>query len=113
MRTYIILFLLLFLQGCSSVSLGNSRVGFDTVEGVAIQPADAVEIARPFLDESYRLRIESSSLPRDTEKVSIWVSLRGSYYFIVKESYPAKELSFYLDNAVRVHKQTGEIIEPK
>ena len=109
----IILFLIM-LTGCEPVALGNSASGYKTIPDAKIQPIDAVKIAQPYLDKTFELRSKSSTLERDKEnEPTIFVTLKDDFYYIVKENYPAKSIYFYLAHAVRVHKDTGEIIPPE
>ena len=107
-------YLVFALTGCEPIPVGSSWGGYRNVKGAKIQPAQAVELARPYLDRTFQLRKSNSELPRSKDKEPIiYVTLKDGYYFIVKDNYPAKSVHFYLDHAVKVHKNTGETIPPK
>jgi hypothetical protein len=78
-----------------------------------IDPNSAVELAAPYLEQTYLLRKSNSDLVRIEKNATVWVTVKGDYYYIVKESYPSIDASFYLDHAVKVHKKTGNVIEPE
>lgn len=113
MRTLLLLLMMIFISGCSAVTVGNSFSEYKILEGVKIQPERAVELAGPYLDKSFHLRTKNRP-PRmlSDRKPYINVMLKGNYYYVVKDNYPAIPTSFYLPHAVKVHKQSGEVIEP-
>ena len=107
-------FSLIALTGCEPVSVGSSYSGYKNVQGAKIQPSEAVELAKSYLDKTFELRKSNRESPRrEDREPHIFITLKDGYYFIVKESYPAKSVYFYLDHAVKVHKDTGEIIPPE
>jgi hypothetical protein len=79
-----------------------------------ISTDDAIRLAQPYLDRTFELRSEnrpedmqSDRPPRDI------VTPKGRWYYVVRDNYPAVKENFYLDHAVKVHMDTGEIIEPE
>lgn len=108
-------FLILGLVGCSEpIDVGSSYSGYQNVEGAKIQPNTAIELAKEYLNKSFELRKANIDVSRNNDKEpAIFVTLKDDYYYIVKENYPAKSIYFYLDYAVKVHKDTGEVIPPK
>ncbi len=74
-----------------------------TLEGVAVQPQQALALAKPHLAEhgTYAWRADR---PLQTTIVR-----GGSWYFVKATNYPAKSLRYYLHGAVKVHVQTGEV----
>ncbi len=110
----IILISFLSLAGCEPVSVGNSSSGYETVPDAKIQPEEAVKLVDIYVDKTFDLRIKDSDLKRkEGIKPIIFVTLKDDFYYIVQENYPAKSVYFYLDHAVRIHKNTGEIIPPE
>ena len=41
------------------------------------------------------------------------VTRKGDWYYVVRDNYSAMYAGFYLPHAVKVHAQTGEVIEPQ
>lgn len=102
------------LTGCEPVSVGNSSSGYKRVPQAKVQPQEAVEFANDYLDKTFELRVKNSPLERkEGVEPIIIVTLEGDYYYIIKETYPAMSIYFYLEHAVKVHKNTGEVIPPK
>lgn len=75
----------------------------DKLEGVKIQPKEALEIAKPYLDE------KATYLWRDSSKLKTHIVKKGRYYYIMKTDYPAKSVYYYLEPAVRVNSKNGSI----
>lgn len=102
------------LLGCEPVDVGNSSTGYKSIPNVKVQPAEAVKLAEQYLDKTFELRKASTDLERSSDKKpTIQVTLDGNYYYIVKESYPAKSIYFYMKHAVKVHKNSGKLIPPE
>lgn len=78
-----------------------------------ITPQIAIEIAKPYLDISFRLRNSKREFkyPPNAPK-DIYVILKGKYYYITKDDHNFKTVEAYMHDAVRVNKNTGEVIEP-
>ncbi|MCL4690916.1 MAG: hypothetical protein KJ060_00160 [Candidatus Hydrogenedentes bacterium] len=109
-----LLSLMFIFYGCKTTDVGNSISGYKVLDGVHVQPSEAVDLASPYLDTTYDLRNKDSDLPRgEDSETRIIVSLRNGYYHVVKESYPAMSAKFYLDHAVKVDADTGAVIPPE
>ena len=110
----VFIFLISSLIGCKSIPVGSSYSGYENVIRAKIQLEEAVKLAKPYLDRTFELRKLHSDLSRSEDKEpGIFVTLKNRYYYIVKENHPAKSVNFYLDHAVKVHINSGEIIPPK
>ena len=113
-----ILFVTLFI--CSydkMIFLGNSDAGFKSSSSLEleakIEPDEAYSRSKIYLEKIFKLRqkIRSKKCDFDRKKID-YIVLKGDWYFIVRDTYPAKNLSFYLDYAVKINKNTGELILP-
>jgi hypothetical protein len=109
-RTLAALVAAITLIGCTTV-LAPARL--EEFPKNPISPEQAIKRAEPYLDRTYELRKQGSRLHRQDKDATVHVSLKGNYYYIVKESYPAIYIDFYLPHAVKVHKVTGDIIPPR
>ena len=108
--------LLLVQAGCNGGPryLGNGWGEIEGVEGHAISVHQAIELARPHLAESYRLRSEGREWPPARGRAPVpHVFLDGHWYLISSESHPAMDLKYDLGHPVRVHSRTGEVIAPE
>lgn len=117
MNTYKILIIIIFasiLAGCEPQSMGSSLSGYKNNPGATIQPQKAVELASPYLDKTFELRQRNSDLTRkkDVEPI-IHVTLKDDEYYIVKENYPGKSVYFYLEHAVKVNINSGNVVPPQ
>ncbi len=108
-----------FVHGCrSNVLLGNVQKGLAPVPGdfkAGISPERAVELAREHLERSYELRRmkRQEKSPNPNREPLDWVSLKGDWYYIARDDYPSYSPGFYMHNAVKVHKNTGQVIPPE
>lgn len=103
--------LMLFVSGCAPTRFfSNEKAGYQAFPNTTISVQKAIQLAKPYLEESYKLRLgmRKWTLDNDNEAI-IYVSLIDDYFYIVKDNYPYKFREAYLPFAVRVHKQTGEI----
>ena len=91
---------------------GNSHIGYSNFPSNNISPEEAIEIAKPYLDKTFELRTEGRKEKSEKEPI-IHVTLKGRYYYIVKDNYPAKYIGFYLSHSAKVNKKTGEVLPPK
>ena len=95
------------LASAGSIYLGNDKDGF------ALSPNEAIEKARPYLYESFKLRVFNAPSTEqefwDLKHLRTYVLLDGDYYLVVR-SLPKKLLLQYESHAVRVHKFTGEVL---
>jgi hypothetical protein len=102
------------LAGCEPQSVGRSLSGYKNIQGAKIQPQKAVELAGPYLDKTFELRLQDSELTRRKEiEPIIYVTLKNDEYYIVKDNYPAKSVYFYPKHAVKVNINTGNVIPPQ
>lgn len=105
--------MILLTMACGEiVHVGSSRSGFKKDIHRAISPEEAYEKAKPFLEKTYQLRLKSriSRMDRPTYDTIIF---RGSWYYISRDNYPYKTIRAYLYHAVRVHADTGKVVEPE
>lgn len=111
----VIILMCFLLTGCNAKSYsGTEATGFSHFpKDNKISPETAIEIAKPYLSESFELRQARretkypSNLSTDT-----YVILKGDSYYVTKDYYHHKAMDFYLNNAVKVNKKTGEITKP-
>ena len=94
---------------------GSDFEGFKSARGCRVSPSKAVELAEPHLQQSFELRsrdwAEWNSKRMPPHNV---VTRKGDWYYVARDDLPpSMTLSFYLAHAVRVHTQTGEVIEPQ
>ncbi len=113
MNSRILAVIVFFLASCASVEyFSHSEKGFDDAPKTKVTIQKALSIAEPYLDITFQLRKEA--MVRSTEKEPIiWVSLKGGWYYFVKDNYPSYTPGFYLKHAVKVNSDTGELVEPK
>lgn len=85
------------------------------VEGFSITPDKALELASPHLDRCFELRqsnrSEDMNNPAKDPVDRIYV--QGDWYYVCRDSYPAKYIQFYIPHSVRVNGNTGEVIPPE
>lgn len=96
--------------GCESIYTGTTETGlahFPKNNKISVEKA--VELANPYLDESYKLRQSrrSGNYPPNLP-TSTYVILKGNFYYITKDYWHHKAADFYLHNSVKVNKDTGE-----
>lgn len=70
---------------------------------VNIQPAEALEIAEPFLKEHATYNWKKDK-PLKTHIVK-----HRKWYYIMRTNYPAKTVRYYMQPAVRVNTSNGEV----
>jgi hypothetical protein len=75
----------------------------DTIEGIAIQPGEALAIATPYLEE-HAIDLWNPEKPLQT-----YIILKGRYYYVSKSNYPAKTINYYLKPAVKVNSKSGNV----
>lgn len=103
-------FLTLLLSCAPMHYFSNVKQGFQDFPPTPIDVSQAIRLAQPFLDESYKMRLSLRKWPLETSQTPlVYVSLVNDYYYIVKEDYPYKFREAYLEFAVRIHKETGEV----
>jgi hypothetical protein len=106
---YLLLFLMLFstLGTAGSIYLGNDK------DGLALSPKEAIEIAKPYLYESFKSRVLNGPQTEqelwNLKHLRTYVLLDGDYYLVTR-SLPKKLLLQYENHAVWVRKFTGEVL---
>ncbi|CAG5082371.1 hypothetical protein CRYO30217_01894 [Parvicella tangerina] len=97
---FIVISLGIWSQHKTSPKMVNEN---DVLEGVAIQPSEALAIAAPYLEEH-------ATDHWNTEKPLLtYIIWRGNYYYISKTNYPAKTINYYLQPAVKVNTRSGKV----
>lgn len=86
------------LNGCKEPKLLQES---DTLENAKIQPAEALAIASPFLEEKATYNWRGNS------PLKTYITLYGKHYYIMSTNYPAKTIYFFLRPAVKVNIMTG------
>jgi len=100
--------------GCArTICLGSEWGGFNGFPDNPVSVSEAIAKAEPYLDKTFALRSSATGNRNAAEEPVVFVTLRGDYYYIVKDNYPSYSPGFYLHHAVRVHKTTGRLIPPK
>jgi len=113
-KTPVVIILVILLTGCEPQSVGSSLSGYKNVPGAKIQPEQAVELAKQYLDKTFELRKQDKEVARKENVEPItFVTLQDDEYYIVKENYPAKSVYFYLKHAVKVNINTGNVTPPQ
>ncbi len=99
------------ILGCGKTYYGS---GWHVLNGFPmnkISPQEAMSRAEPYLDETFELRSRNRRHSSDREPV-VHVTLKGDYYYLVKDNYPSYSPNFYLQHALKVHKDTGVLAFP-
>lgn len=97
------------LLHCSS----RIMVDADSTNDLPIQPARALELATPYLELIFQLRcLRREDKSWCSRPARNYITLEGSWYCVLRESYPYKTLNAYQDPCVRVHTKTGRIALP-
>lgn len=102
------------MAGCAgneTIVCRTSYQGFEGFPPNLVTPQQALAAAAPHLDDTFALRTKGRA-SRSHRKPFIVIALKGRYYHVVKESAYGRTPDFYLDHAVLVHKDTGEVIPP-
>ena len=73
------------------------------LEDVQVQPGEALELTNPHLKEhgTYQWGEDGD--------LQLYIVRQKDWYYISQTDYPAKTLRYYMQPAVKVHVQTGEI----
>ena len=110
--TPILLIISIILAGCSgAISINKTDKGYEYIKNAKIQPDKAIKLAEPYLDKIFEIRSKNRDWPSVKERQPIiHIVLKGNYYYVTKENYPAKDIYFYMRNAVKIHKNRGKII---
>lgn len=102
----------LFLSCQNVVYIGNSQKGFKKVTNYKISPQQALELAKPHLALSYKLRSQNRNYKSDRPLVD-HIIMTGPWYHIARDNYPYKTMHAYLKHAVQIHAQTGRVVPPE
>ena len=104
--------IILFFLSCSSPEFVKLD-GAITDEVTKISPAQALDLARPHLDVIFHLRCHRRTDQHWCQKIPTnYITQKGDWYCVIRESYPYKTVSAYWDPCVRVNKITGKVILP-
>ncbi len=104
---------LFFLLSCSEVKLiGDSRSGYIKDLSFKISPEKAVELAGPYLDLSYELRVKNRSISHNAP-LNDYVVQKGKWYYVTRDNYPYKYIGAYKNHAVKVNVNSGTVIPPE
>ncbi|MBP7734640.1 MAG: hypothetical protein KA369_01580 [Spirochaetes bacterium] len=74
-----------------------------TIPEAAIQPAEAIRLAAPYLPE------HGTYVYRKDRPLVLHLSRHKDWYYVMRTNYPAKTIRYYLQPAVKVHAHTGKI----
>jgi hypothetical protein len=104
------LILVSVLCGCASTHyFSNVNRGFSEFPPSPITIEQAIRIARPYLNQSYKMRLSMRKWPlKSSSPPIIYVSLIDQYYYVVKEDYPYQFREAYLEYAVKINRNTGK-----
>jgi len=112
------IFINFFINSCDKIIfIGNSDTGFNSLSSLGIEaqiePDDAYNRSKPYLNKTFELRqkYRPENFIFNRRKID-YIVLKGDWYFVIRDTYPAKNLSYYLDYAVKINKKTGELIIP-
>lgn len=94
---------LLLTQGCGAFIDPVLVKSTDNIEGVKIQPSKALEMAKPHIATHATYEWKKDK-PMQTTIVK-----HRKYYYIMQTNYPAKSLRYYMQPAVRIHVNSGEM----
>ncbi|WP_196886377.1 hypothetical protein [Aureivirga sp. CE67] len=86
------------------------RIELDTkLENVKIQPKEALALANDEIEKNYHLNKDNLNSNNPNLDLKIHITKKGEWYYFKKTNYPAMSNSFYLEKAVMVNSNTGEI----
>jgi hypothetical protein len=103
--------LLVIMSGCASPEMVSASD--ESTARAKISPAQAMKLASPHLEAVFKLRCESRLDKSWCKKpAGDQILLLGEHYHIARESYPYKTINAYIEPAIRIHKETGEVILP-
>jgi hypothetical protein len=99
--------------GCAPAHFGTYPNGLADFPARPISPAEAVEAAEPYLDQSFELLRAERTLNSSNSEPRIRVKLEGNAYWILKDNYISMNAGYGFDHAVKVDARTGEVTPPK
>ena len=111
----ILIWIFMILINSSGKDLGNSRSGFHSPENTKLTAQNAIELAAPFLDDSYAIRrkMRGENQANPHREAVTWLSIKDKWYYVTKDDYPSYTPGYYMHHAVRVNSDTGEVIKPE
>jgi hypothetical protein len=114
MKQILLLLPLLLISACNNNIdyLGSELNNFTAAPDHPITIPRAIEISKPYLDKTFKLRIKDRENP-SAEKPVVYVTIKKGWYYLVKDNHPSYTPGFYLKHAAQVNVKTGELIEPK
>lgn len=103
---------LFLLTACASPEMVSASD--ESTQRSPVSPAEAKRRALPHLPAVFKLRCEKRmDKSWCTKPARDHVLIVGEYYHVTRESYPYKTLQAYVEPAVRIHRQTGELLLPE
>jgi len=103
----------LCVVGCNAAHYGTYPDGLKGFPDRPVSPAQAVEAARPYLDQTCDLcRAPCASNSPEPES-QVRVKLDGNCYKVLKYYNPSLNSACCFCNAVKVNAETGEVTPPK
>ena len=115
MKKYFQILLLIsvfLLSSCEKSYWSGLNESYDSFPDNPVSPQQAVKLAQPYLDKTFRLR-SNMAQRLSNGKLSDIVTLEGDYYYIVRDNFASYSPDFYRKHAVKVNKKTGKVIPPK
>jgi hypothetical protein len=115
-----IIFVYIASSQSNSEYLGDN-IKCNSIPNAKISCEKAYELAKPYLEKSFALKnrnletIEKETGLHITGQPSDYISQKGNWYYVNRDYALGKSNDFYAggNTAVRIHKDTGEITEPK
>lgn len=97
--------------GCATkYYFSNVNQGFSGFPKSKVSIEKAIQIAEPYLNQSYKMRLSMRKWPlKSNSPPIIYVTLLDQYYYIVKEDYPYQYREAYLEFAVKVNRNNGHV----
>jgi len=97
--------------GCATkYYFSNVNKGFARFPKSNVSIEQAIRIAEPYLNQSYKMRLSLRKWPLQASSPPIiYVTLLDPYYYIVKEDYPYQYREAYLEFAVKVNRNNGQV----
>ncbi len=75
----------------------------DVIENVVVQPAEALKIAAPYLEEHATYHWDPQ------QPLKTYIVKYRKWYYVMRTNYPAKTLRFYMQPAVRINTTDGKV----
>lgn len=79
-----------------------------------ISCSEAYELSEPYLDELFEFREGRRTSNEDVSYFELkdYIYKQGDWYNICRENRESKSIYYYVSPAIRVHKDTGEVVTP-